>query len=189
MLRRAGPKARQHRGRVCGKASAVLRRLITMAQLWRCQRVGPGVRVYGRIWVHGDGEVQIGSRVILDARIAPIELRTRKGGRLIIGDEVRIEGGTSIECEGKIELCARVQVQPYAKIIDNHFHRITGNRHDRPPSGTVIVEEDAWIGSRAILLPGAHVGRGSRIGSRAVVSKRVPPGVRVEGNPGRVTAP
>jgi acetyltransferase-like isoleucine patch superfamily enzyme len=165
------------------------RRLITMAQLWRCQHVGRGVRVYGRIWVHGDGEVQIGNRVILDARIAPIELRTRKGGRMIIGDDVRIEGGTSIECEKLVDLRARVHVQSYAKIIDNHFHRITGNRHDRPPPGTVIVEEDARIGSGAILLPGAHVGQGSWIGTRAVLSKRVPPGVGVEGNPGRVMAP
>jgi acetyltransferase-like isoleucine patch superfamily enzyme len=167
----------------------VLHRLLTLARLWRCARVGAGSRALGHIWIHGEGQVEIGANVVLDGRVAPIELRTAKGGRLIIGDGVRIDGGSSLEAEGRIELRARVHVQGYAKIIDNHFHNITGNRHDRPPPGEVVLEEDAIICTGAILLPGAWVGQGARVGARAVLSKRIPPGVTVSGNPARVEAP
>ena len=39
----------------------------------------------------------------------------------------------------------------------------------------VIREDDAWIGFRAILLPGVKIGKGSVVGAGAVVTKDVPP--------------
>ncbi len=167
----------------------MLQRLVTLGRLWRCQRVAEGVRVYGKVWIHGDGEIELGRDVVLDGRLAPIELRTAKGGRMVIGDGVRIEGGASLEAEGRLELRNGVQVGPYAKIIDNHFHPTTGDRNLRPPAGVVVLEEDVIVGAEAIVLPGAHVGRGTQIGARAVVTKRVPPGVRISGNPGRIEVP
>lgn len=167
----------------------MLRRLNTLRQLWRCQKVGARVRVYGQIWVHGDGEIEIGDDSVLDARLAPIELRTAKGGKIRIGNKVRIEGGASLEAEGLVELRDRVLVQSFAKIIDNHFHRITGDRHERPPAGEVVLEEDVIIGSAAILLPGSYIGKGTRVGARSVLSKRVPAGVRISGNPGKIEGP
>ena len=164
----------------------MFRRILTLSQLWRCQKVGEGVRVYGRVWVHGDGEVEIGRDVVLDGRLAPIELRTGRDGRLIIGECARIESGASLEAEGRVELGARAWVGAYAKIIDNHFHPVTGDRSQRPTPGVVILEEDVTVGHGAILLPGAYIGKGTRVGPRAVVSKRVPPGALITGNPGHV---
>ncbi|MBE6769136.1 MAG: acetyltransferase [Ruminococcaceae bacterium] len=39
----------------------------------------------------------------------------------------------------------------------------------------VIIEEGCWIGTRAIILKGVTIGRGSVIGAGAVVTKDVPP--------------
>jgi maltose O-acetyltransferase len=50
----------------------------------------------------------------------------------------------------------------------------------------VIIEDDVWIGMRAIILPGVRVGRSSIIGAGAVVAKDIPPFSIVVGNPGRV---
>src|ERR1022692_3366992 len=50
----------------------------------------------------------------------------------------------------------------------------------------VIIADDVWIGARAIILPGVTVGSGSIIGAGAVVSKDVPPGAVVVGNPARI---
>ncbi len=50
----------------------------------------------------------------------------------------------------------------------------------------VIIEDDCFIGAGAIVLMGVKVSKGSIVGAGAVVSKDVPPGVVVAGNPSRV---
>jgi maltose O-acetyltransferase len=50
----------------------------------------------------------------------------------------------------------------------------------------VMIEDHAWIGARAIILPGVTIGRGSTVGAGAVVSKSIPPYSVAVGNPARV---
>lgn len=57
-----------------------------------------------------------------------------------------------------------------------------GFQEDNP----VVIEDDVWIGSRVIILPGVRVGRGSIIGAGAVVTENVEPFTIVGGNPARV---
>jgi acetyltransferase-like isoleucine patch superfamily enzyme len=39
----------------------------------------------------------------------------------------------------------------------------------------VVIENDVWIGCRAIILTGVHVGAGAIIAAGAIVTKDVPP--------------
>ncbi len=50
----------------------------------------------------------------------------------------------------------------------------------------VVVQEDAWIGAGAIILPGITIGRGAIVGAGAVVTKDVAPYTVVAGVPARV---
>lgn len=50
----------------------------------------------------------------------------------------------------------------------------------------VDIEDDVWVGARAIILRGVRVGRGSVIGAASVVTKSVPPYSIVAGNPANV---
>ncbi len=54
-------------------------------------------------------------------------------------------------------------------------------------SGSVVLEEAVELGTGACILPGLRVGRGSRVGAGAVVTRDVPPGVTVVGIPARST--
>lgn len=49
----------------------------------------------------------------------------------------------------------------------------------------VIIEDDVWIGARAILLPGIRIGKGSIIAAGAVVTKDVEPYSIIGGVPGK----
>lgn len=64
------------------------------------------------------------------------------------------------------------------------------NSNDRhlnfPHTNSVVIEENVWVGFKAVILPGVTVGHGSVIGSCAIVSEDVPPYAIVVGNPARV---
>lgn len=145
------------------------------------------VVVRGAIWMRGKGRLRVGSGVVLDGSIAPIELHVHDGAELILGEGVRIAGGTSIEATQRVQLGARVQVGAFCKIIDNHFHRPRGDqRRELPPATPVVVEDDVTLGARVLLLPGARVGRGSIVGAGTVLTRRVPAFSHVVGFPATV---
>jgi acetyltransferase-like isoleucine patch superfamily enzyme len=50
----------------------------------------------------------------------------------------------------------------------------------------VIVEDDVWIGPNATILKGVHIGAGAFVEAGALVTRDVPAGVRVIGNPAQV---
>ena len=52
--------------------------------------------------------------------------------------------------------------------------------------GPVIVEDDVWIGTRAIILSGVRIGQGSVVGAGSVVGRDVPAYGVVAGNPAQV---
>jgi len=50
----------------------------------------------------------------------------------------------------------------------------------------IVVEDDVWIGFGAVILPGVTIGRGSIVGSNAVVTRDVEPYTIVGGVPARL---
>ncbi len=52
-------------------------------------------------------------------------------------------------------------------------------------SGKIIIEDDAWIGTGAIIMPDVTVGQGAIVGAGAVVTKDIPPFTVVVGIPAR----
>jgi virginiamycin A acetyltransferase len=51
--------------------------------------------------------------------------------------------------------------------------------------GDIVVGNDVWIGYEAVILSGVKIGNGAIIGTRAVVTKDVPPYTIVGGIPAR----
>ena len=51
--------------------------------------------------------------------------------------------------------------------------------------GDIIIGNDVWIGSEAVIMAGVHIGDGAVIAARAVVTKDVPPYTIVGGTPAR----
>ena len=104
-----------------------------------------------------------------------------------VGDNSGIGAWSSI---GSVVIGKNVMMGTHCLIISqNHkFDRIDipmctqGFSEDKP----VTIEDDVWIGSRVIILPGVKVRRGSIVGAGSVVTKDVSPYSIVAGNPARI---
>lgn len=58
--------------------------------------------------------------------------------------------------------------------------------HINDTATEIIVEEDAWIGARCILLSHCHIGRGAVIGAGSIVTKDIPPYAIAAGSPCKI---
>ena len=98
--------------------------------------------------------------------------------------------GIRAQINGKVVIGNHVMMGPEVCIFPrNHAFDRTDSPMDQQgfaPEKTVIIEDDVWIGARAIILPGVHIGTGAVIGAGAIVTKDVPAYAVVGGNPARV---
>lgn len=108
----------------------------------------------------------------------------------IVGDNVLIADFVQISAGGGVRFGNRVMIAPDVKIWSNN-HRF--DRIDIPiyeqgwTTDPVIIEDDVFVAMGAIILPGAHVGKGSIVSAGTVLGKKViKPYSIVAGNPGRI---
>ena len=113
---------------------------------------------------------------------------------LQIGKGVSIGEYTHITCISTITIGDGVLTGRFVLISDNN-HGTPGNIEERiiPPvkrplssKRPITIEDNVWIGDRAIILGGVTIGKGAIIAANTVVTKNVPAGAVVAGNPGRI---
>jgi acetyltransferase-like isoleucine patch superfamily enzyme len=73
-------------------------------------------------------------------------------------------------------------------VADGDF-AVPAPRTARLDEPSIVIGENAWIGARAVLLGGAHIGRDAVVGAGTVVDGVVPDGAIVAGSPYRVIGP
>lgn len=120
-----------------------------------------GTYTFGNISVGDD--VSLGVRPVLLAALSKIEI----GSHVMFGPEVVVVGGGHNS----------TVVGRTMKSVEEK----TGNE-----DLGVVIEDDVWVGARAVILRGVRVGRGAIVAAGAVVTKSVPPYAIVAGNPARV---
>lgn len=121
-------------------------------------------------------------------------VNVERGANFYTGWEIELGDNSSlgIDCMLPYDLKVGkdVMMGPYVVIvgISHQFSRtdipmrLQGIKTYEP----VRIEDDVWIGSRAVILPGLTIGNGAIIGAGAVVTKSVPPFAICAGNPARI---
>jgi len=138
--------------------------------------------------------VQIGRHCTMDG----VHFDLGQEGRLEVGDYCYFTN-VVILCEQEIRIGRYVVIGWNATLTDTDFHPLApaariadavacsplGKGRSRPPilKQPVVIEEDVWIGPNATILKGVRVGAGSFVEPGSLVTRDVPPGVRVLGNP------
>ncbi len=147
-------------------------------------KVGQGVRTLGRPRIENFGRMEIGDGTLLRSVNVPVELAAADGAELLIGRDVRLNYGVSIGVVRSVRIGDRVRVGPYVMIIDSEFHDLY-DRDKRALPRPVVIDDDVWIGAKASVLPGVRIGKGSVVGTAAVVTSDVPAFTIVAGVPAR----
>lgn len=153
--------------------------------LRRATSVGKGVRTLERPRIENFGELRIGAYTLLRSVNVPVELACGPGARLTIGAQCSLNYGVSVGCTGEVRIGNRVRLGPYTMVVDTQFHHPL-RRAERPPPRPVVVEDDVWVGAKASIMPGVRIGRGSIVGTGAVVTRDVAPFSIVAGVPARI---
>ncbi len=121
---------------------------------------------------------------------------------VVLGEGVSIGGGAEIGRGSTIgarsRISANVFLPPNATVGCDVFLGpgvvCTDDRHPRVPqpgdppydAKPPVIEDNASVGAGAILLPGVRIGAGARVAAGAIVTKDVPPGYMIRGEPGRL---
>ncbi|MFH1862810.1 MAG: glycosyltransferase [bacterium] len=111
------------------------------------------------------------------------------GAGLKIGDRSNVGPYCYLGASGGITIGNDVMMGPRVSFFaENHnFERTdVAMRQQGCTRKPIVIEDNCWIASGAIILAGVTVGRGSIIGAGAVVNRNVPPYSIVAGNPARV---
>jgi acetyltransferase-like isoleucine patch superfamily enzyme len=131
--------------------------------------------------------MRVGDRARLVSTIATLEIAVGPEGILDIGESVFINYGCSIGATRLVRIGAGASIGPHVMLMDNDFHCLDPERRNElPPSLPIVLEENVWVGARAIILRGVTIGKGSAIGAGSVVAHDVPPRSLAAGVPARV---
>lgn len=107
------------------------------------------------------------------------------------GIELGDNSGIGLNCRvaGPLVIGNDVMMAPNVTIVTQN-HKISDlnvpMRLQTAPKQKVTINDDVWIGTNVIILPGITVGKGSVIAGGAVVTKDVPEYAIVGGNPAKV---
>lgn len=89
----------------------------------------------------------------------------------------------------KVTIGNDVLIAPRVSIMASmHNYRMKSNliRLQGTTGGDVVIGNDVWIGTNAVILPGIHIGSGAVIGANAVVNHDVPEYAIAVGVPAKV---
>jgi maltose O-acetyltransferase len=127
---------------------------------------GSGIHLGCYVWFLGPGQV-------------------RRSG-VQIGRRTRINRDCCLDARGPVQIGDNVSISPEVAILTAE------HRYDSPDfallTRRVVIEDHAWIGMRATILPGTVIGRGAVVAAGAVATGEIAPMTVVAGVPARVVA-
>jgi maltose O-acetyltransferase len=122
-----------------------------------------GVHLGCYIWFYGPGQI-------------------RRDG-FTIGAYSRINRNCCLDARGPLRIGDNVSISPEVTIL-TAYHRMDDPKF-RVESRPVVIEDHVWVGTRATILSGVKLGRGSVVAAGAVVTRDVEPLQIVGGVPAR----
>lgn len=123
-------------------------------------RIEPGAFIRDKVTIEDNAVIMMGAVINIGAHIGEgtmIDMNAVLGGRATVGKHCHVGAGAVL-----------------AGVIEP------------PNANPVVLEDNVLIGANAVVLEGVHIGEGAVVGAGAIVTKDVPAGAVVVGNPAHI---
>ena len=163
-------RLRSYASRAVSWSRTLYRKLLGM-------RIGRGT-VLPRIRVTWPHQVSLGARCILEHGIYfKFDGPWRPGPSIIVGDNSFIGAGCEFNIHEKIVVGSEVMISAGCRFIDSDHgfaHRALPMIRQPGRKEPIVIGDDVWIGTDAVVLRGVTIGRGAIGAAGAVVTKSIP---------------
>ena len=143
--------------------------------------------------------IKIGANVLINSDLDNYHLNLyakckliadKEGATIEIGKNTRIHG-SCIHAFDSIKIGDNCLVAGNVQIFDCNAHDLsfenpTNRIHTTGKTKPVIIEDNVWLGTNVIVLPGVTIGSGTVISANSVVNKDIPSMVLAGGNPAKI---
>jgi acetyltransferase-like isoleucine patch superfamily enzyme len=122
-----------------------------------------------------------------EIRVSALRAAGYEVGRdVYVGTELHVvddlfAGGSRLSIGDRVAIAQRVLL-----VLSSHANNSRVVEHLPPVLGAITIQDDAWIGAGAVILPGVTVGEQAVVGAGSVVTRDVPAKAIVAGNPASV---
>ena len=156
----------------------------------------PVVRGVPQLELCSGSTLELGDGVVLDSRqtgyhvkmFGSVRILTdRAGARISIGERTYVHA-SGLHASDSIVIGSRCLIAGNCQLFDSNGHELAFDapherltRRDVPRP--IVIEDDVWLGTGVIVLPGTHIGEGAVVAAGSVVGGRVAPRTLVRGNP------
>ena len=158
------------------------------------QRIWSAIIYLGNFYVWNTGRIRtlfwrlflgsVGRDVVI---LGSVRIAGMRGIRL--GNHINIHRGCALDGTGGLTIGNYVMIAQDSCIYSAQ-HRFDDLAipmlYQKNELASTVIEDDVWIGAKAIILAGVRIGRGSIVGAGAVVTKDVTPYSIVGGVPARI---
>lgn len=175
-------------------ASFVLRRIMTYIKVLflniRGYDISYGVYISSRALffqsIKHAVSIGIGSEIGSGVRI-----KAGFNGKIIIGENVLIDDYSFISSHTLISIDNNTMISAVCYIVDfNHMIPLADKKSRSDirsyRSKKIVIGKNVWIGTHSVILPGVHIGDYAVVGAGSIVTKDVPAGAVVAGNPAKI---
>ena len=99
------------------------------------------------------------------------------GNHCVINDECLLDGRYGLKIGNNVDIAREALIWTCTHDPHDDYHTSIG--------GETVIDDYCWIGTRAIIMPGVHIGRGAVVAAGAVVTHDVPSKAIVAGVPAK----
>lgn len=165
--------------------------------LKKCHSVGQGCRISMPVTTHCLENITIGNNFSCGERLKLRTFNDWMGHKLspsiVIGNNVTVESDCHFSAINSITIGNNVLIASFVFISDHSHGSLNDEDIILPPlqrplfsKGSIIIEDNVWIGEKACILPGVTIGRGAIIGAGSIVTHDIPPFSVAAGIPAKV---